>query len=122
MHHSASLSTKIVLTMAIGWLFLVYVRCSRTVPTAGRSGRKAEIIMSKKNYSVGPHQDGWQVKRDGASRASGVFDTKQEAQNRGRELAKETGGELRIKGQDGRIQNSNTYGPHDPMPPRDRKH
>ena len=78
--------------------------------------------MPSKNYSVGPHDDGWQVKRDGTARASDVFPTKDKAVERGKDLAKQTGGELRIKGQDGRIQNSNTYGPHDPMPPRDRKH
>lgn len=79
-------------------------------------------MSSSKNYSVGPHPDGWQVKRDGAERASSVHDKKSDAVDAGRELAKASGGELRIKGQDGRIQNSNTYGPHDPNPPRDTKH
>lgn len=74
------------------------------------------------NYSVGPHDDGWQVKRDGAQRASSVHDTKAEAVQAGKHLAQESQGELRIKGQDGRIQNSNTYGSRDPMPPRDKKH
>ncbi len=69
-----------------------------------------------KNYSVGPHDDGWQVKRDGAERASSVHDTKMDVVQVGRELAKASVGELRIKGQDGRIQNSNTYGPYDPNP------
>lgn len=75
-----------------------------------------------KNYSVGPHEDGWGVKRDGAKRASSVHDTKAEAIKAGKHLATESGGELRIKGSDGRIQNSNTYGPHDPNPPKDEKH
>jgi uncharacterized protein YdaT len=75
-----------------------------------------------KNYSVGPHDDGWQVKRDGAERASSVHDTKSDALKAGKNLAKDSGGELRIKGQDGKIQNSNTHGPHDPNPPKDRKH
>jgi len=79
-------------------------------------------MADSKNYSVGPHDDGWQVRRDGAERASSVHDTKSEAVQAGKELAKGTGGELRIKGQDGRIQNSNTYGAHDPNPPKDRKH
>lgn len=79
--------------------------------------------MSKnKNYSVGPHENGWQVKRDGAERASSVYERKSDAVNEGKRLAKESAGELRIKGQDGRIQNSNTYGSHDPNPPRDTKH
>jgi hypothetical protein len=79
-------------------------------------------MSQSKNYSVGPHADGWQVKRDGASRASSVHDTKAVAVDAGKDLAKASGGELRIKGQDGRIQNSNTYGPRDPCPPRDTKH
>lgn len=79
--------------------------------------------MSKsKNYSVGPHDDGWQVKRDGADRASSVHDTKADALAAGKDLAKQAGGELRIQGRDGKIQNSNTYGPNDPFPPRDTKH
>ena len=79
-------------------------------------------MADNKNYSVGPHDDGWQVKRDGAERASSVHDSKAEAVQAGKEAAKASGGELRIKGRDGRIQNSNTYGPSDPNPPRDRKH
>lgn len=79
-------------------------------------------MAKSKNYSVGPHDDGWQVKRDGAERASSVHDKKADAVEAGKSLAKESGGELRIKGQDGRIQNSNTYGPHDPNPPTDTKH
>jgi hypothetical protein len=79
-------------------------------------------MATGKNYSVGPHDDGWAVKRDGAQRASSVHDTKVEAVKEGRGLAKESGGELRIKGENGRIQNSNTYGPHDPNPPKDKKH
>lgn len=77
--------------------------------------------MAKKNYSVGPHKDGWQVRRDGAQRASEVLPTKDKAVERGRELAKESGGELRIKGRDGRIQDSDSYG-NDTCPPRDQKH
>jgi hypothetical protein len=39
-------------------------------------------------YDVSPGESGWGVERRGASRASGRFDTKQEAVQRGRELAK----------------------------------
>jgi len=78
--------------------------------------------MSNSNdYSVQPHDDGWEVKRDGASRASSVHDIKADAVDAGRDLAQKSGGELRIKGQDGQIQNSNSYG-NDPCPPRDTKH
>lgn len=77
--------------------------------------------MAKNDYSIGPHRDGWQVRRDGAERASAVFGTKADALKRGRELAKGSEGELRIKGRDGRIQDSDSFG-NDPAPPRDRKH
>ncbi len=79
-------------------------------------------MANSKNYSVGPHDEGWQVKRDGAERASSVHEKKSDAVDAGRDLAKQSGGELRIKGKDGRIQNSNTYGSKDPFPPRDTKH
>ena len=77
--------------------------------------------MANKNYSVQPSGDGWEVRRDGAQRASAHTDTKAEALERGRDLAKASEGELRIKGLDGRIQNSNSYG-NDPHPPHDCKH
>lgn len=78
--------------------------------------------MSKnRNYSVGPHRDGgWQVKRDGAERASSTHDKKADAIERGRELARKAEGELRIKGKDGKIQDSDSYG-KDPNPPVDKK-
>ncbi len=79
------------------------------------------MAKNSNNYSVGPHDDGWQVKRDGASRASDVFARKSDAVERGRELAKDSSGELRIKGQNGRIQDSDSYG-NDPNPPKDQKH
>ncbi|MCE9618413.1 MAG: DUF2188 domain-containing protein [Planctomycetes bacterium] len=74
------------------------------------------------NYSVGPNENGWGVKRDGASRCSSVHETQAKAIKAGAALAKESEGELRIKGRDGRIRDSDTYGKHDPNPPRDRKH
>lgn len=90
--------------------------------SSSRSLCGASVPVSKNDYSVGPHENGWQVKRDGASRASEVFEKKADAVERGKELAKEAQGELRIKGADGKIQNANTYGPRDPNPPKDRKH
>ncbi|MBI9083877.1 MAG: DUF2188 domain-containing protein [Desulfobacterales bacterium] len=63
-------------------------------------------------------EDGWRVKKEGASRASGVFDTKADAVERGRELAKGAGeGQLKIHKRDGRIQTEHTY-QNDPYPPK----
>lgn len=43
--------------------------------------------MPRKVYHVTPHQDGWQVKKEGADRASAVRATKEEVIGAARELA-----------------------------------
>jgi uncharacterized protein YdaT len=63
-----------------------------------------------------PGKGGWGVERRGAQRASGRFDTKEEAVRRGRELAKGQKGRLVIRKQDGTIQEERTYR-KDPHPP-----
>lgn len=66
---------------------------------------------------------GWDVKAPNAGRSSGHFDTKIEAENRGREiLGNDRGGELVIHDQRGRIIDSDTVAPgNDPFPPRDKR-
>jgi hypothetical protein len=55
--------------------------------------------------------DGWNVKQEGAQRASGNFGTKQQAIQRGKQLAKNAPiGQIKIHGQDGKIQTEHTYG------------
>ena len=72
---------------------------------------------------VGPHPQGWQVKRPGAARASAVTRTQAEAINRAREiLSNNRGGELTIQNERGRVRDSDTVPPgNDPNPPRDTK-
>ena len=77
--------------------------------------------MSRKNYHVTPKGDRWQVKRAGADRASSLHDTQSEAIDRGRDLARQSRGELRVHRPDGTIRDSDSYG-RDPHPPKDRKH
>lgn len=60
---------------------------------------------------------GWDVKRGGAARASGHFDTKQQAVDQGRQISRNQGTELRIHNQDGRISQSDSHG-RDPNPPK----
>lgn len=60
---------------------------------------------------------GWDVKRGGGQRASAHFDTKAEAIDRGREISRNQGTELRIHNRDGRIGDSDSHG-NDPNPPR----
>jgi hypothetical protein len=78
--------------------------------------------MSKRDYHVAPHPDGgWQVRREGADRASSRHDTQTQAAERGRDLARQERVELVIHRPDGSIRDSDSYG-SDPLPPRDRRH
>jgi len=79
--------------------------------------------MNKRDYHVVPNKDrgGWDVKRERAERASGHFNRKPDAMERGRDLAREHNTELVEHGRDGRIQDSDSYG-NDPNPPKDKKH
>ncbi|WP_029888582.1 DUF2188 domain-containing protein [Polycyclovorans algicola] len=77
--------------------------------------------MRKVSKHVVPNPSGgWSVKNSGATRASKVFDTQQQAITYGRDAAKKTRSELYVHGRDGTIKNKNSYG-NDPMPPRDNK-
>lgn len=73
--------------------------------------------MSKKNIHTVPHGDGWANRREGASRVSETFDTKQQAQQAGREAARRDNVEHLIHNKDGRIGERNSYG-NDPFPPK----
>lgn len=69
-------------------------------------------------YHVTKNQGGgWNVKKEGGQRSSGNFATKKDAVQRGKELAKGAPlGQIKIHGQDGKIQTEHTYG-KDPYPP-----
>lgn len=63
-------------------------------------------------------EDGqWKNRVQGNSRASNTFDTKAEAQAKGREMAKKLHSEHIIKKRDGTIGERNSYG-DDPYPPK----
>jgi hypothetical protein len=82
--------------------------------------------MSKgKDRMVYRDKDGdWVNKRNDASRASTRHDTQSEAvREAGKMLKNQGGGELIIKGEDGKIRSKDTIPPgHDPLPPRDKEH
>ena len=65
----------------------------------------------------------WEVKAPRADRASAVADTQAAAIDRAHKILRnDGGGELTIKGTDGRIRDSDTVPPgNDPNPPRDRR-
>lgn len=60
---------------------------------------------------------GWEVKRGGAERATSHHDTKREAVDRGPEISRNQGTELRIHNMDGKIGQSDSHG-RDPDPPK----
>ncbi len=77
--------------------------------------------MSRRTHHVVPSSSGgWNVKRGGAQRASGHFDTKREAEAAGRQISRNQKSELVIHGRDGVIQRSDSHG-GDPNPPRDER-
>lgn len=73
-----------------------------------------------KNQHVTPHDKGWQVKGAGNQKATIVTSTKSEAQAIATNIAKNQKSEVVIHGQNGRIQNKNSFG-NDPCPPKDKK-
>ena len=77
--------------------------------------------MPRDEHHVVPNPNGgWDVKRNGAQRASVHTDTKAEAVSRGREISRNQGTELITHRKDGQIQNPDSHG-NDPCPPRDRR-
>lgn len=70
-----------------------------------------------------PSDDKWIDKRDGASRGF-VHDTQgQAAKSSKQHLQNAGGGELKIKGEDGKIRSKDTIPPaRDPNPPKDTEH
>lgn len=79
-------------------------------------------MAKKRNIWVSPRQDGrWQVKREGADRASRVVDRKSDAENIARDIAKRAKVEVITQGRNGKIQSKDSFG-RDPFPPRDTEH
>ncbi len=76
-------------------------------------------MSKRKTYHVTPSTDGrWKVKEEKASRASSSHDTKAEAVDRAKELAKNQElGQVVIHKKDMTIQTEHTYG-KDPYPPK----
>ena len=74
------------------------------------------VKRMRKVWDVEPQGDGrWAVRREGSRRADSIHSAKEAAVERSIELGRRHGGHVRIKGQDGRIQDERTYA-HDPSP------
>lgn len=70
----------------------------------------APAATERTTYHVVPREEGWAVKKEGAARATSVHDTKNEAVESGRELAKEqVPSSLVIHKKDGTIQDTMSY-------------
>ena len=70
-----------------------------------------------KNQHVTKHENGWQVKGAGNSKATKVTNTQQEAISLAREIAKNQSSELLIHGRNGRIRDKDSHG-IDKYPPK----
>jgi hypothetical protein len=76
-----------------------------------------EAVMAGKNQYVVRNGDGWAVRGEGNSRLTQSFDTQREAIERGRDIARNQGAELRIQGADAKFREAWSYG-NDPFPPK----
>jgi hypothetical protein len=77
--------------------------------------------VGKSDRTVSQRPDGtWANKRDGAERASSLHNTQRDAANSARQQLKTSGGgELKVKGEDGKIRSKDTIPPaRDPFPPK----
>lgn len=65
----------------------------------------------------------WEVVAPGAERASGVFDTQRQAEQRAKQIVENLGGgEVRIKGRDGKFRDSDTMPKGNESKRRDTRH
>ena len=81
--------------------------------------------MSKNDRTVYRRSNGdWVNKRNDSDRASSVHTTQKDAETTAKEMARnQGGGEVSIKGENGRIRDKDTVKPgNDPNPPRDKEH
>ena len=92
-----------------------HISCCRHI---GKFRVEGEVIMKGRNQHITKRSDGnWQVKGEGACRASFVTTTQSEAIKLGRRICSNQESELIIHRRDGRIRARDSHG-HDPFPPR----
>lgn len=84
---------------------------------SGNHAATRSLDMSKRNQHVVPREDGWAVRGAGAQRDTQVFDRKQDAVDRAREIAQNQKSELVVHGQNGQIQYKDSHG-NDTFPPK----
>lgn len=75
-------------------------------------------VTAKKNQHVVPRDGEWAVRSEGSNRVTSVHNTRREAIDAARELARNQASELVIHGRDGRVRERDSYS-SDPLPPRE---
>jgi len=70
-----------------------------------------------KNQHVVKHERGWAVRGENNTKVTKVFDTQEQAIQKGKRIATNQKAELLIHGRNGKIREKNTYG-KDNFPPR----
>lgn len=78
-------------------------------------------MVKGKNVHVVPHGDGWAARTENSSKVLKEFDTKSQATDYARNVAKNQHSELVIHGLNGRIQDKDSFG-NDSCPPIDTRH
>jgi len=86
-------------------------RCEKIRLGFGGYGEPMATNKAPQPVVVEPRPGGkWAVQRDKGQRASSVHDKKQPAINAARQIAKNQGAELVVKGENGRIQSKDSHG------------
>lgn len=67
-------------------------------------------MANKQDIHVVPSEDGWKVVRQGQDRAIARTKTQKEAEQRGRQVAKNDKVEFNLHGKDGRVRQKDSYG------------
>jgi hypothetical protein len=75
------------------------------------------MAKNKKPVHVTPRDDGWAVVREGNDRASSVHRTQKEAEQKGRQTARNDKTEFFLHNKQGQVRERDSYGP-DPYPPK----
>jgi len=82
-------------------------------------------VSKGRDRTISRRPDGsWENKRNDTERASSLHQTQKEAEQAAKEMLRnQGGGELTIKGVDGKIRSKDTIAPgNDPNPPKDKEH
>ena len=75
----------------------------------------------KKNQHVVSHEGEWAVKGEGNTKSTKITETKAEAIEIAKRIAKKNKSEVVIHKRDGTISDKDSHG-KDPCPPKDKKH